>query len=74
MKINEIKLHAPYPTKRSEYAKVGDNIISVVGGMRGKVLRIITTAGSIPYAFVEWENGHRGRVTITSIARIDNET
>ena len=68
-----MKLHAPYPTRRSEYAKTGDNVMSVVGGMRGEVLRVITTVGSIPYALVKWENGYTGRVTITSIAKIDNE-
>jgi len=73
MRFNEVKLHAPYPTRRSEFAKAGDSVMSVIGGMRGEVVRVITTAGSIPYALVKWENGHTGRVTITSIARVNNE-
>jgi preprotein translocase subunit YajC len=55
-----------FPTKRAEWAKQGDTVVSI-GGMRGEVLRVIER--QLPVAVVRWENGHQGRISITNIQR-----
>lgn len=57
------------PTKRAEQVKVGDLCESIVGGMVGRVVRIVGRS-TIATAVVKWDSGSTGRHTITTLRRV----
>jgi len=55
-------------TPRSEWAKVGDRVVSS-GGMKGTVQRVLPHR-SLHQVRVLWDNGHNGLVRITTVRTI----
>ena len=52
--------------------RAGQNVRSIIGGMRGVVLRVVETA-STPYAVVKWSSGSTGRHTVTTLVVIGGD-
>lgn len=55
------------PTRRKDFVKVGDSVVSAAG-MFGIVQRVVMPTGNA-YAVVKWENGYTGRAAMPNIRR-----